>query len=111
MIAALPIVGSVVSTLAPMLSSPTTAAAATTTNTTSITAGSQDFGQMIAQLSNNTIDSLKNSEATSIQSIQGKVGIQSVVESVMSAQESLQTALAIRDKAVAAFQEVSRMAI
>jgi len=108
MIAALPIVSSVVSTLAPMLSSPT---ATTAANATGINAGNQDFGQMIAQLSNNTIDSLKNSEATSIQSIQGKAGIQSVVESVMSAQESLQTALAIRDKAVAAFQEVSRMSI
>ena len=31
--------------------------------------------------------------------------LQAVVQSVMSAQESLQTALAIRDKAVAAFQE------
>jgi len=34
-----------------------------------------------------------------------------VVESVMAAQRSLQSVLAIRDKAVAAFQEITRMAI
>jgi flagellar hook-basal body complex protein FliE len=34
-----------------------------------------------------------------------------VVESVMAAQRSLQTVLSIRDKAVAAFQDIARMAI
>jgi flagellar hook-basal body complex protein FliE len=37
--------------------------------------------------------------------------IQDVVEAVMSAERSLQTALALRDKSVAAWQEISRMAI
>jgi flagellar hook-basal body complex protein FliE len=34
-----------------------------------------------------------------------------VVESVMEAQRSLQSVLAIRDKIVSAYQEVARMAI
>ena len=34
-----------------------------------------------------------------------------VVESMMAAQRSLQTVLAIRDKAVSAYQEIARMAI
>jgi flagellar hook-basal body complex protein FliE len=34
-----------------------------------------------------------------------------VVDSVMAAQRSLQSVLAIRDKAVSAYQEVARMAI
>jgi len=34
-----------------------------------------------------------------------------VVEAVMSAEQSLQTAVAIRDKVVAAYQEIVRMAI
>jgi flagellar hook-basal body complex protein FliE len=33
------------------------------------------------------------------------------VEAVMSAEKSLQTALAVRDKVVNAYQEISRMAI
>ena len=34
-----------------------------------------------------------------------------VVESVMAAQRSLQSVLAIRDKVVSAYQEIARMAI
>jgi flagellar hook-basal body complex protein FliE len=34
-----------------------------------------------------------------------------VVESVMAAQRSLQTVLSLRDKAVAAYQEIARMTI
>ena len=38
-------------------------------------------------------------------------GTMKVVDGVMAAQRSLQTVLAIRDKAVSAYQEVARMAI
>ncbi len=43
--------------------------------------------------------------------MQGAAPVHKVVESIMSAQRSLQSALAIRDKAVSAYQEISRMAI
>ena len=49
---------------------------------------------------------MQTGESMSIAGIQGKATTQSVVEAVMSAQEKLQTALAVRDKAVAAFQDV-----
>jgi flagellar hook-basal body complex protein FliE len=49
--------------------------------------------------------------AASIAGIQGKASTQQVVEAVMSAEQSLQTAVAIRDKVVAAYLELSRMAI
>ena len=54
---------------------------------------------------------MKTSETMSVAGIEGKATTQSVVESVIAAQESLQTALAVRDKAVSAFQEISRMSI
>ena len=41
----------------------------------------------------------------------GDVTTREVVDSVMSAERSLQTAIAIRDKIVTAYLEVSRMAI
>ena len=66
---------------------------------------------MLASFSQNTVNKLKSSEQMSVAGIQGSATTQSVVESVMSAQESLQTALAVRDKAVNAFQDISRMAI
>ena len=41
----------------------------------------------------------------------GDVSTREVVDSVMSAERSLQAAIAIRDKIVTAYLEVSRMAI
>jgi flagellar hook-basal body complex protein FliE len=43
--------------------------------------------------------------------MQGKMPVQQVVEAVLSAEQSLQTAIAVRDKVVAAYQEISHMAI
>jgi flagellar hook-basal body complex protein FliE len=54
---------------------------------------------------------LQAGEAVAIQGVQGAVSPMKVVDSVMAAQRSLQTVLAIRDKAVSAYQEVARMAI
>jgi flagellar hook-basal body complex protein FliE len=70
-----------------------------------------DFGSMLAQVTGDAVDKLKGSEATAISGIQGKASIQDVTKSVMDAQQSLQTVVAVRDKVVSAYQEVSRMAI
>lgn len=69
------------------------------------------FGQLLDQLSTGVVDSLKSSEAASIASVQGKASAQQVVDAIMSAERTLQTAIAVRDKAVSAYQEISRMAI
>jgi len=69
------------------------------------------FGQVMSQVSGDAIGALKSAEAASIEGLQGAAPVHQVVEAIMSAQRSLQTALALRDKAVAAYQEISRMAI
>jgi flagellar hook-basal body complex protein FliE len=69
------------------------------------------FDGVLEQVAADAIGSLKAGEAASISSIQGKVSAQRVVEAVMSAEQTLQTAVAVRDKVVQAYQEVSRMAI
>lgn len=69
------------------------------------------FADMMAAFSKDTVDKMKTSETMSVAALQGKATTQSVVEAVMAAQESLQTALAVRDKAVSAFQDISRMPI
>ncbi|MEH3147166.1 MAG: flagellar hook-basal body complex protein FliE [Methylobacterium frigidaeris] len=74
-------------------------------------AGPADFGSVMAQLAAGTSQSLKAGEAAAIAGIQGKATAQQVVEAVMSAEQSLQTAIAIRDKVVNAYLELSRMAI
>ena len=54
---------------------------------------------------------VRNAETTSVAGIQGRASVQQVVEAVMSAEQTLQGAVAIRDKVVAAYLEISRMQI
>jgi len=69
------------------------------------------FLDTMTQVASSAIDTLKTGEASSISGIQGKASVQQVAEAVMAAEQTLQTAIAIRDKVVAAYQEISRMAI
>lgn len=70
-----------------------------------------DFGQVMNQVVSDAVGTLETGEATAIQGLQGNAPAFKVVEAVMSAQRTLQSVLAIRDKAVSAYQEISRMAI
>ena len=69
------------------------------------------FADVLAEMTGNPVDALKAGEAAAIGGIQGKVSVQQVVQSIMTAEQSLQTAIAIRDKVVSAYQEITRMAI
>lgn len=69
------------------------------------------FEQALSQVIGAAVDTLQTGEAVAIQGVEGAVSPMKVVDSVMAAQRSLQTVLAIRDKAVSAYQEVARMAI
>lgn len=70
-----------------------------------------DFGSVMSQMTLEAISTLRASEQTAIQGVRGEATAQQVVEAVMSAEQTLQTSIAIRDKVVAAYLEVSRMAI
>ena len=54
---------------------------------------------------------MKGAETTSVAGLANKASVQQVVEAVMAAEQTLQTVIAIRDKAVAAYLEISRMSI
>ncbi|MCQ0988143.1 flagellar hook-basal body complex protein FliE [Jiella marina] len=73
--------------------------------------GPQSFGAVLTQLASDSVATVKSAEATSIKGVKGEASTQVVVEAVMEAERTLQAAIAIRDKAVAAYLEVSRMAI
>src|SRR5215470_15528017 len=70
-----------------------------------------DFGAMLGQLAGGTLTALKNAEAVSLASVNGQASVQQVVEAVMSAEQALQGAIAVRDKIVSAYLELSRMSI
>lgn len=69
------------------------------------------FSDMLADISGQAVSSLQGAEAAAITGLQGKTSVQHVVQTIMAAETTLQTALAVRDKVVAAYQEISRMAI
>jgi flagellar hook-basal body complex protein FliE len=88
-------------------------ASAATRSPTGAAASTQapSFDQALAQAVGSAVDTLQTGEAVAIQGVEGAVSPMKVVDSVMAAQRSLQSVLAIRDKAVSAYQEVARMAI
>ena len=69
------------------------------------------FGQILDQVSREAVVSLRGAEAMSISALRGEATTLEVVEAIKSAEHALQTATAVRDKIVQAYQEVSRMAI
>lgn len=74
-------------------------------------AAQPDFASVMSKVVSDAAGTLKNAEAVSVQGINGQASTQAVVEAVMSAERALTTAVAIRDKVVSAYQELSRMAI
>jgi flagellar hook-basal body complex protein FliE len=74
-------------------------------------AAGPSFAQTLSQFASDAIGTLQAGESAAIQGLQGSMSPFKVVESVMAAQRTLQEALSIRDKAVSAYQEISRMAI
>lgn len=70
-----------------------------------------DFTEVLSSLVSNVTTTMKTGEAMSLAGMQGKATTQEVVGAVMQTEQTLQTAIALRDKAVAAYLELSRMAI
>jgi flagellar hook-basal body complex protein FliE len=75
------------------------------------TTGGADFGSVLAKVTTDAVDAVKGAESASISGIRGDASTQAVVDAVMGAERALQTAVVIRDKVVAAYQEIARMAI
>jgi flagellar hook-basal body complex protein FliE len=71
----------------------------------------QGFENILKGLGANFVEALRTGESTAIAAIEGKASAQQAVMATMEAEKSLQAALAIRDKVVSAFLEVSRMQI
>lgn len=72
---------------------------------------STSFSSMLSTLAGSAVDTLKQGEAAALQGMQGTLPVQQVVDKVLTAERTLQTGLAIRDKLVGAFLEISRMQI
>lgn len=69
------------------------------------------FAAMVNEATSRTIGTLREAEQVSVQALQGDADMRQVADAVMSAEQALQAAVAIRDKIVTAYLEISRMAI
>jgi len=69
------------------------------------------FADFMNSVGTNFTDSLKTAETKSIDGILGKASTREVVDAVMSADQTLQTAMAFRDKIVSAYLEIVKMPI
>lgn len=90
---------------------PTGPSPAPSVSQTGQTEAPADFAHVLGQMAMDAIGVVKASEATSIAGVRGQATVQQVVEAVMAAEETLQTGVAIRDKVVSAYLEISRMSI
>ena len=70
-----------------------------------------DFASTMTSMALDMAQSLERAEASAIAGVNGKMPVQKVVENVLHAEQSLQTVIAVRDKVVAAYLELSRMQI
>ena len=69
------------------------------------------FSDFMNSVGTNFSDSLKTAETKSMDGMLGKASTREVVEAVMSADQTLQTAMAFRDKIVSAYLEIVKMPI
>nr|WP_316652336.1 flagellar hook-basal body complex protein FliE [uncultured Gellertiella sp.] len=71
----------------------------------------QTFGEVLTNMATTAMDNIKQGEVASFEGIQGKASTREVVDAVMNAEQSLQTAIAMRDKLVSAFLDITKMQI
>jgi len=88
---------------------------ATGTSPTSGTVNGQtnqtSFASILGGITTNMVQDLRSAETTSLNGIMGKASTREVVDAVMAADQSLQTATAFRDKIVSAYLDITKMPI
>ncbi len=70
-----------------------------------------NFADALGSVASKGLSTLGQAEAVAAQGLTGEASARQVADAVMSAEQSLQSAIAVRDKVTAAWLEISRMAI
>jgi flagellar hook-basal body complex protein FliE len=74
-------------------------------------AAGASFGEVMGRVAQGALDSGHAADAASGSALAGQGGVTDVVLAVSKAELALQTAVAVRDRVVAAYQDVMRMPI
>ena len=70
-----------------------------------------DFGSMVTQALQGAVQAGHAAEAQAVQAVTGQADLTQVVQAVSRAELTLQTATAIRDRVVQAYQDIMKMPI
>jgi flagellar hook-basal body complex protein FliE len=90
----------------------TAARAALPNGPAAATEAGQSFGQMVENAAKDALTTTKGAETLGIKAAAGaNVELTDVVTAVSNAEVTLQTVVAVRDKVVAAYQDIMRMPI
>lgn len=74
-------------------------------------AAGASFNDFVSNIGASFVDNLKAAETKSMDGMLGKASVREVVETVMTADQTLQTAMAFRDKVVSAYLDIVKMNI
>ncbi|GAK70200.1 flagellar hook-basal body complex protein FliE [Agrobacterium rubi TR3 = NBRC 13261] len=88
-----------------------TSLAGSAVSTAATAASGPTFGSVLGSVASDAVESLKKGEAMSFAGIQGKANTREVVDAVMQADQTLKTAVALRDKIVSAYLDIVKMQI
>lgn len=75
------------------------------------TGGQGSFAQMVRAAAQDVVQRGREAEAVTADAIAGKADLADVVQAVTNAELTLQTAVAVRDRVLTAYQEIMRMPI
>lgn len=75
------------------------------------TAGGTGFGDLLKQVAGDAADALRQGEAASLHAVTGKTDLTQVTAAVNNAELALQAVIAVRDRVIQAYQDISRMPI
>jgi flagellar hook-basal body complex protein FliE len=72
---------------------------------------SSDFGTLVGDAAHAALDTMRKAERTTAQGVAGKADAQDVVQALSSAEVTMQTVVAIRDKVVSAYNSILTMSV
>jgi flagellar hook-basal body complex protein FliE len=73
--------------------------------------GGDGFADLLQQAAGDAVGALQTGEAQSLQAVTGKADLTAVTEAVNNAEIALQAVLAVRDKVISAYQDISKLSI
>jgi len=85
--------------------------AAPAAGTAPLPGAAASFADALGAAGAEALQTMRNAESVSISGLKGEADARVVVDAVMQAEQTLQTAVALRDKIVSAYLEISRMQI